>query len=73
MKKAKEKGKHFFGVVKVGSKGQIVIPKKAREIFNITTEDQLVILGDEKKGIAIMKDELLNDFTKEILSGKEDD
>ncbi len=49
------KGKHLFGVVTVGDKGQIVIPAKARKIFDITSGDQLVVLGDESQGIAIVK------------------
>ena len=48
------KGKHFFGAVTVGERGQIVIPKKARELFNIQPGDQLLILGDEEKGLALM-------------------
>ncbi len=51
------KGKHIFGVVKVGEKGQIVIPNEARKMFDIKPSDSLIILGDEKKGIAIMKTE----------------
>lgn len=46
------KGKHAW-TVKVGEKGQFVIPKEAREIFDIHPGDTLIILGDEKKGIAI--------------------
>lgn len=49
------KGKHLFGVVTVGDKGQIVIPAKARKTFGIASGDQLVVLGDEAQGIAIMK------------------
>ena len=49
------KGKHLFGMVTVGEKGQIVIPAKARKMFGIGTGDQLVILGDEAQGMAIMK------------------
>lgn len=49
------KGKHLFGVVTVGDKGQIVIPAKARKIFDIKPGDQMVVLGDESQGIAIMK------------------
>ena len=41
------KGKHLFGMVTVGDKGQIVIPAKARKIFEISPGDQLVVLGDE--------------------------
>lgn len=49
------KGKHLFGVVTVGDKGQIVIPAKARKLFSINTGDQLVVLGDESQGIALLK------------------
>lgn len=49
------RGKHIFGVVKVGEKGQIVIPKKARELFDIKPGDGLVILGDEQQGMALIK------------------
>ena len=51
------KGKHIFGLVTVGDKGQIVIPAKARKIFEIFPGDQLVVLGDERQGLAIMKSE----------------
>ena len=53
------KGKHLFGMVNVGDKGQIVIPARARKLFDIKPGDQLVVLGDESQGIAIMK---ANDF-----------
>ena len=49
------KGKHIFGMVTVGDKGQIVIPAKARKLFDISPGDQLIVLGDESQGIAIMK------------------
>lgn len=48
------KGKHFFGMVKVGDKGQIVIPVKARKLFHIEPGDNLLILGDEAQGLAIL-------------------
>lgn len=51
------KGKHLFGVVTVGDKGQIVIPAKARKTFGISAGDQLVVLGDESQGLAIIKAE----------------
>lgn len=50
------KGKHIFGMVKVGDKGQIVIPVKARKIFHINPGDNLVVLGDEAQGIALIKE-----------------
>lgn len=49
------KGKHLFGVVTVGDKGQIVIPAKARRLFSIAAGDQLVVLGDEAQGLALLK------------------
>ncbi len=51
------KGKHLFGLVTVGEKGQIVIPAKARKMFDINPGDSLVVLGDEGQGMAIMKSE----------------
>ena len=50
------KGKHAFGIVTVGDKGQIVIPAKARKIFGINTGDRLLVLGDEAQGLALMKE-----------------
>ena len=43
----------YVGISKVGEKGQIVIPKQAREIFGIEPGDTLILLGDVKRGIAI--------------------
>lgn len=54
---APPKGKHIFGVVTVGDKGQIVIPAKARKLFSIAAGDRLVVLGDESQGLAVMKTE----------------
>lgn len=55
------KGKHAFGIVTVGDKGQIVIPAKARKIFGINTGDRLLVLGDEAQGLALMKEsDILN-------------
>lgn len=51
------RGKHVFGMVTVGDKGQIVIPAKARKVFGIRPGDQLLVLGDEGQGIAIIKGE----------------
>lgn len=55
------KGKHLFGAVTVGDKGQIVIPTKARKICNINPGDTLIILGDEYERLAIIKEkDILN-------------
>lgn len=64
-------GKHIFGLVKVGEKGQIVIPRDARKLFNIKPGDSLLILGDEKQGIAIVKPDVLRDFANDVLNAKE--
>jgi AbrB family looped-hinge helix DNA binding protein len=58
------KGKHMFGMVKVGDKGQIVIPAKARKIFDIKPGDNLIVLGDEEQGIAVIKEKGLLDLLK---------
>ncbi len=55
------KGKHIFGMVTVGEKGQIVIPAKARKLFKIKSGDHLIVLGDEGQGLAIIK---AKDFLK---------
>lgn len=47
-------GKHLWGTVTIGSKGQIVIPKAARDIFHLAEGDRLVVLGDETEGIALV-------------------
>lgn len=61
-------GKHIFGVVNVGDKGQIVIPKRARDIFGLKPGDQLLVLGDESQGIALVKASALQGFASGILN-----
>ena len=63
----KEKTKHLFGGVKVGERGQIVIPKEARELFGIRQGDILLVLGDVERGIALVKAETLQEFARQIL------
>ena len=58
------KGKHIFGIVKVGDKGQIVLPAKARKIFNINPGDRLLVLGDEGQGLAVIKEKGLLDLLR---------
>ena len=50
-------GKHLYGMVKVGEKGQIVIPADARKTFGIKPGDSLLMLGDEKQGLALLTEE----------------
>lgn len=49
------RGKHIFGIVRMGERGQIVIPKKARDIFELRAGSELLVLGDEAQGIALQK------------------
>ena len=55
------KGKYIFGTVKVGEKGQIVIPKEARETFGIKPGDTLLVLGDAETGIVVSKPDVMNE------------
>lgn len=64
------KGKHLFGVVTVGDKGQIVIPAKARKLFGISAGDRLVVLGDEEQGLAILKEERILAFSEMVRNMK---
>lgn len=60
-------GKHLWGTVTIGSKGQIVIPKNARDTFDMKEGDRLVVLGDESQGIALIKTEIFEKQMQEIL------
>ncbi len=62
------KGKYAW-TVKIGEKGQFVIPKEAREIFDIKPGDTLIVLGDAKKGIAIPPKAELYELTRRIFDG----
>ncbi len=61
------KGKYAFGVVTVGEKGQMVIPAKARKVFDIKTGDKILVLGDEERGIALIKEQ---DIFKHFVKAK---
>ena len=65
--KENEKQKFCYGLVKVGSKGQIVIPSSARKTFGIKEGTELLILGDIKTGLAIIRPELTNEVLDSIL------
>lgn len=60
------KGRHIFGTVKVGEKGQIVIPKDARKYYNIQSGDTLLLLGDEENMI-LTRPEVLNTIASQIM------
>lgn len=57
----------YIGVCKVGEKGQIVIPKEARQMFDINPGDSVLVLCDKKKGMAIVKADVVEDLTDKIL------
>ena len=61
------KGKFIYGIATVGERGQIVIPKKAREHFKIEPGDKLIVMGDIKKGIAIQKAGVMKELALKIL------
>ncbi|MCQ2420690.1 MAG: AbrB/MazE/SpoVT family DNA-binding domain-containing protein [Clostridia bacterium] len=63
--------RHIFGTAKVGEKGQIVIPKDARQLFGIEPGDTLLILGDENTGIIVTKPDVLQDAAKKIFEEME--
>lgn len=71
-------GKYVFGIVTIGDKGQIVIPKRARDVFNLKPGSQLLVLGDKKRGIALVEASELQNFASQVLKvitgdGDEDD
>ena len=59
-----------MGSVKVGPKGQVVIPKEVRDMFGIEPGDTLIVLADAKKGIAIERMNVFSKIADAILSGK---
>ena len=65
------KTRHIFGTAKVGDRGQIVIPKDARELYGIRPGDTLLILGDEETGIIVTKPDVLRDAANEIFGKME--
>ena len=61
-------GKYIFGVVKVGDKGQIVIPRDARKVYDIKPGDALILLGDQK-GMAMLKTEIFQNVIDLAMEG----
>ena len=64
----KGNSKRVFGTAKVGDRGQIVIPKEARELFNIKPGDTLLILGESDVGMIVSRPEDLNDLADKLLN-----
>ena len=65
------KGKYYWTVT-VGEKGQIVIPKQARDVFDIHPGDSLILLGDEKRGIAIPPKSFFSNLADRLFTGEEE-
>ena len=63
-----KEGKYIFGVVKVGDKGEIVIPRDARKIYDIKPGDALLVLGDQK-GMAMLKTEVFQSAIDKAMEG----
>ena len=61
-------GKYIFGVVKVGDKGQIVIPRDARKLYDIKPGDALLVLGDQK-GMVLLKTEIFQSVIDQAMEG----
>ena len=56
----------FVGISKVGEKGQIVIPKEARDMFDIKPGDSIIVLCDKERGIALLKADSIEDITEKV-------
>ncbi|MBO5477272.1 MAG: AbrB/MazE/SpoVT family DNA-binding domain-containing protein [Clostridia bacterium] len=56
----------FVGISKVGEKGQIVIPKEARDMFDIKSGDSIIVLCDKEKGIALLKADSIEDLADKV-------
>ena len=64
----KGKSRRVFGTAKVGDRGQIVIPKEARELFKIRPGDTLLILGEEETGLIVSRPEVLSDIANQVFA-----
>lgn len=63
-----KEGKYIFEVVKVSDKGQIVIPREARKVYDIKPGDSLMMIGDEN-GMALIKTEVFNEIIGKLMEG----
>lgn len=63
----------IFGTAKVGDRGQIVIPKEARDFFGIEPGDTLLILGKTETGLIVTKPDTLHDLANKIFHSVENE
>ena len=68
----RDNDRYYMTSVRLGPKGQIVIPKEAREFFHIRPGDTLLILGSESQGLVVSRPEVLDRVAQEILQNTED-
>jgi AbrB family looped-hinge helix DNA binding protein len=66
----KKSDRYYMSAVKIGPKGQIVIPKEARSMFSLEPGDTLVLLADRKKGIALQTIESLHPVVRDIFNSE---
>ncbi len=69
----KANSRRVFGTAKVGDRGQIVIPKEARELFKIQPGDTLLILGEEETGLIVSRPEVLRDIANKMFESMKDE
>ncbi len=62
-----KKSKYFFGTAKVGERGQIVIPKEARDMFKIKSGDTVLVMGDKDSGLAVAKTSIMKKFASKVM------
>ena len=68
MEKNRTDKNKFVGICKVGEKGQIVIPKEIRTMFDINPGDSIIVLSDKEKGIALLKADVIDSLTDKVLN-----
>ena len=67
MKNVKTDKNKYVGICKVGEKGQVVIPKEIRNMFDINPGDSVIVLCDKEKGIALLKADVIESLTDKVL------